>query len=403
MPRLLQIDSCLGVGSTGRIAEGIATAAMAKGWDCYMVHGARYVGESKQHSIQASTVLSERLHFLLGLVFDNHGLNSYLSTKRLIKVINRINPDLIQLHCIHGYYLNYKVLFDYLRNKRIPIVWTFHDCWAFTGHCSHFASIECNKWKKECFDCPIKHHYPKSLLLERSRKNYMQKKQIFNSVDNLTIVCVSHWLSSIVSESFFKERSRKVIYNGVDRSVFHNRDNALRAQYGLENRFVMIAVASSWGPGKGWNDYIKLASKLDDSYCLMMVGVTDSQKRELPPQIMTFTRTDNAIQLAELYSMADVVLNLSYYETFGMTSIEGQACGTPSIVYNCTASPELVTDKTGIVVEKGNVESVFTAIKTIRMNGKQYYSQECINRVKFFFDDRNQYDEYVELYNKLVK
>ena len=172
MKRLLQIDTCLGIGSTGRITESIAMLAQTQGWECYIVHGGRYVKRpSCMKDIQTVSIMGEYLHFAESLFFDNHGLASRAATRRVVEQIKKIKPDVIHLHCIHGYYLNYKILFEYLQMVDTPIVWTFHDCWAFTGHCAYFDSINCEKWVSGCFDCDLKRTYPSSVILDRSRRN----------------------------------------------------------------------------------------------------------------------------------------------------------------------------------------------------------------------------------------
>lgn len=220
---LLQIDSCRGILSTGRITESIATLAISRGWECYIAHGARYVGDSIQHSYQITTKKEEYLHYIESLLLDNHGLNSTLATKAFIRYIKKIKPDVIHLHCIHGYYLNYKLLFKFLNSSNIPVVWTQHDCWGFTGHCSHFVSIGCDKWKNGgCRECKLKNRYPKALI-DRSSRNYRIKKEFFTRNKQLIIVSVSQWLNGLVSQSFLSKYPHAVIYNGIDTKIFQPR------------------------------------------------------------------------------------------------------------------------------------------------------------------------------------
>lgn len=404
---LLQIDSCLGVGSTGHITESIGNLAVSEGWNCFIAHGARYVGKSNMCSMQVVTKLGEYLHYVKGLLFDNHGLNSTKETKKIIAKIDAIKPDIIHLHCIHGYYLNYKILFEYLNSLQIPIVWTFHDCWAFTGHCGYFLSSNCYRWKVKCYNCPLKKEYPKALLFDRSTKNQELKKELFLKNKNMVIVPVSYWLESIVKKSFFFNQPNikiKTIYNGVDLDVFQPSKNTqkIRDKYSLGDTFVLLACATVWDKRKGINDYIKISSLLPPQMKIVLVGVSAKVKATLPPSIIALPRTESLNELRDWYSTADVVLNLSYQETFGLTTVEGFACGTPSIVYNVTASPELLTQETGYICPLGDVDSVLSAINLIKSKGKKFYSKKCRERAELYFDSKKQFLNYISLYKQLL-
>jgi glycosyltransferase involved in cell wall biosynthesis len=402
MPRLLQIDSCLGVCSTGRITEGIAQIAIQNGWECYIAHGARYVGSTIQHHYRITSKIEEYIHYAQSLLFGSHGLHSSKATRKLIRWIKNVNPDIINLHCIHGYYLNYKILFEFLDSTDIPVVWTFHDCWSFTGHCGHFESTGCNRWKSVCYGCSLKQDYPRTLIIDRSKKDFILKKKLFASKQELTIVPVSKWLDSLVGESFFKEKSRHVIYNGIDTDTFKFRESNLRQKLNVGHKIVLLAAASAWSKAKGLDDYIKLSKSLPSNYQIILVGIPKDLKKSLPPSILCLPRTNNAIELAELYSMADISLNLSYQETFGLTTVEAMSCGTPCIVYNRTASPELVSEETGLVVPAGDINSLVSSIVEISTKGKAFYKDACRNRVLNYFDKKDRFEEYVQLYNKIL-
>lgn len=402
---LLQIDACRNNGSTGRINEQIGLMAESNGWASYIAHGARYVNPSKLKSIQVVSKIEEYWHAIETKLFDNHGLSSRFATWRFIRKIKKIKPTVIHLHTIHGYYINYKILFKYIEKEGIPVVWTLHDCWNFTGHCGHFISEGCNRWKSGCYDCPLKGAYPASYLFDRSKQNYFDKRKFFTSIPSMILVPVSDWLGSLAKESFLKETPIYRIYNGVDINVFKPNDNntqITRKKYGLDNNdFVMIACATTWGESKGIYDYIELSKHLKENERLLLVGIDDEWKKKLPANILSISRTESIQELVELYSSADVVLNLSYQETFGLTTVEGLACGTPGIVYNSTASPELITDNTGIIVDPGNISDVILAIQTIKRNGKGFYTEFCRSRALDFFNSKNNYMKYMDLYETL--
>lgn len=404
MPRLLQIDSCLGILSTGRISEGIAKVAKAQGWECFIAHGARYVGKSIQHSYLIESRTGEYFHYAKSLFLDAHGLGSTRATKKLVEYIKEIKPDVIQMHCIHGYYLNYKVLFEYLAGVNIPVVWTQHDCWGFTGHCSYFGFANCEKWKTECYDCPLLKIYPKSFI-DQSKRNYHLKKRLFTSVKDMTVVSVSKWLDSIVSQSFLDKYPHTVIYNGIDTSVFKPYNEIVRDKYDIKKAKYLLAVSSSWSEEKGLSDYVGLSANLPEDYCIVMVGTNDEVKKNLPSSIVAIPRTDNKMELATLYTDAAFVLSLSHSETFGLTVVEGMGCGTPAIVYDNTAQPEIVTPDVGYVVPDGAYHAIkdcLIADEHLSSEQKTARSKACIDKARYYFDDRKQFGVYLDLYKQLV-
>ena len=397
---------CSNILSTGKIAEGIGLAAMSRGWDSYIAYGMKKNNPSKSKTIKIGGDNYLFTSYLETLLFDNHslGLSNRRATKKLLEEILKINPDIIQLHTIHCYYLNIRVLFDFLATKNIPIVWTLHDCWAFTGHCAHFDYVKCNKWQTVCNNCPQKNKYPKSLLFDRSKKNFKEKERLYKQLYSLTIVSVSKWLQNLLAYSILKKNASLVIYNGINLNTFiPNVNNKVRESLNLGNKFIMIAVASSWSERKGFSDYCRLATFLNNDEYLIMLGVEKKQIPNNMPNTLFVEKTYNVQELVDFYSAADVVLNLSYEESFGMTTVEGLACGTPGIVYNRTASPELISKDTGIIVEAGNIDQLLKAIREVKHNGKEFYSNSCRNRAIELFDQEKNFNKYIDLYNQLIQ
>ncbi|CEA15276.1 group 1 glycosyl transferase [Fermentimonas caenicola] len=402
MKTLLQINSVVNSGSTGRIAEEIGQTAIAAGWESYIAYG-RNERPSSSKLIKIGNNNDIKLHGLKTRLFDRHGLGSRSATDEFIKQIEVIKPDIIHLHNLHGYYINIEVLFHYLKKVNVPVVWTFHDCWPITGHCSYFTFVGCEKWKTQCYECPQKTKYPASYFIDSSRKNYILKKELFTSLSNLTLVSVSQWLSGILNESFLQKYPIKVINNGINTEVFKpSSSNTFRVKYGFEDKFILLGVASIWDERKGLKDYIELSKLLGRDFQIVLVGLTKKQIEQLPDNILGIERTESVEMLAEIYSSANIVLNLSYEETFGLTTVEGFACGTPGIVYNATASPELIDVSTGIVVEQGNINKLTEAIYSIKKKGKEYYSEACVNRAHKLYKKEDRYKEYIQLYNELI-
>lgn len=401
MPTLLQINAALNRGSTGRIAEQIGLLAIEQGWEVYIAHGARYTNKSNLKTIQVVTKTEEKLHAIRSMMFDSHGLGSKMATKRLVERIKEIKPDIIHLHNIHGYYLNYKVLFENLATIDTPIVWTLHDCWTMTGHCAHFDAAGCDKWKKGCYKCPLKDEYPKSILLDRSARNYALKRRLFSSLKNVTIVPVSQWLGDITRESYLGQHNVHVINNGIDINIFKPIEcPTLRNALNIGNSKVLLGVATAWHNEKGLREFIEL-SKLP-GYKVIMVGVPQEIKAILPKEIIAIERTNDQKELAEYYSLADVLVNPTYNDSFPTVNLEALACGTPVITYRTGGSPESVTPETGIVVDKGNFNELAKAIETICNKGKEHYSAACRKRAVTLYNKDDRFNEYIELYNTLL-
>lgn len=397
MPILLQIDTCLNNGSTGRITESIAKIAIAEGWECYIMHSARYATPpSVMKSYQIGSKLHEYLHYVEGLFLDNQGLCSTRDTKRAILEIERIKPDVIHLHCIHGYYLNYKVLFEYLNSTSIPIVWTFHDCWAFTGHCAHFVTVGCDKWRNGgCFKCPLLSTYPKSFV-DKSKRNYELKKKLFSENKNLQIVAVSRWLESYTKDSFFKGKNIRVINNGIDTERFYPCASK------SSSVFVILGVATSWGESKGLYDFYKIRELLpEDKYQIILIGLKQEQIDSLSKGIKGISRTESISELTRFYSEANVLLNPTYADSFPTVNMEALSCGTPVITYKTGGSPEIIDEKTGIVVEQGNVNGLIEAIRLIETNPLS--SDACRRRAVQKYDKNARFMDYINLYNELIQ
>jgi len=405
MPTLLQISIEVNSGSVGRIAEQIGEVVLENGWSSYITY-ARNNNPSTSRVIRIGDKLDLYRHGLETRIFDNHCFSSKSATKELIETIKEIKPDIINLHHLHGYFINIEILFSFLKESNIPIVWTFHDCWSFTGHCAYFDYVGCEKWKTECYNCEQKGEYPKSLIFDRSRQNYIDKKRIFTDVKNLTIIAVSNWLSMKVKDSFLKNYPLEVIQNGIDINIFYPRKSRTKIDelYDVKDKFVILGVASTWEKRKGFNEFIKLVELLDNRfYRIILVGLSKNQIKELPKPIIGIERTESVDQLAEIYSASNVFLNPTFEDTFPTTNLESLACGTPVITYRTGGSVESLDQNTGIVVDKGDVAGLIDAIEIIENNGKEFYEENCVNRAFNNFDKRIRFHDYLELYRNILK
>jgi putative colanic acid biosynthesis glycosyltransferase len=400
--KLLQINTVVNYGSTGRIAEQIGNLAIEKGFKSYIAYG-RKDGTSNSSLIKIETKLGNYLHVAKTRLSDKHGLGSEKATKQFISKIDKIQPDIIHLHNIHGYYLNYMLLFQYLNTKQIPIVWTLHDCWSFTGHCAYFDFVDCSKWKTGCHACPQLNTYPKSFV-DNSYTNYKLKSALFSKNPNLTLVPVSYWLKDLLSKSILKTHSKKVIHNGIDLKKFkpyYNLEN-IQEKFRLGNKFLILGVASVWEQRKGLQDFIKLSELINDDFQIMLVGLNKAQLKSLPNKIIGLCRTDSQEELAKLYSRANVFFNPTYEDNFPTTNLEAMACGTPVITYNTGGSPESITSETGFIVEKGNLSTAYEKIKLLKYKHPFDTANKCIENIRESFEMNKQFEKYFNLYSKLL-
>lgn len=395
MPKILQINITANWGSTGKIAESIGMAALSKGWESYIAYG-RWANTSSSRLIKVGNSLNKYLHFAEQRIFDNEGLCSRRATRDLISQIDEIKPDIVQLHNIHDHYLNYRLLFEYLNQTDIKVVWTFHDCWAFTGHCFHFVTAGCEKWKSECSECPMKNVFPKTVL-DCSKKNYELKKRLFSECKNLTIVPCSDWMASFVRHSFLKEKKIEVIKNGIDLTVFKPSK-----QRTADGKFCILAVSNVWNQEKGLYDIYRLRSLLTSEYLITVVGLSKKQLKALPTGITGIKRTQNAQELVNLYSLANVLINPTYADTFPTVNLEALACGTPVITYKTGGSPEAIDDKTGLVVSQGDVEKMAIAIRDICSKDRATLVKDCRERAEKEFDKNKCFEKYLHVYESLL-
>ena len=396
--KVLQINTVCGRGSTGHIVADIHNLLSKEGHISKVVYG-RYQAPQNIDAIKIGSKASTLYHVLKTRVFDRQGFASKKATRQLIDTIEEYQPNLIHLHNLHGYYLNIPLLFNYLSKKNTPVVWTFHDCWAYTGHCVYSDYIGCKKWKTGCSNCPKKKEYPNSFLFDASHRNYIQKKNLFTAHENITIVAVSDWLKGQIEQSFMKKYEVVRIYNGVNRKIFQPTESDIKKQLGITGKFMMLGVSDTWSERKGLSYFMKLSRELNDDEALVMIGFKEEELSSLPKNIIALKRTDNVQQLVEFYSAADVVLNPSFEETFGLVTAEALSCGTPVIVSNTTASPELVDETCGRIVEKNDYDGFKRAIAEIK--AAPIDKKACLKRAELFNKETN-YRLYIDLYEKIL-
>lgn len=402
--KILQINTIVNSGSTGRISEDIGQVLMANGHESYIAYS-RGTQKSKSNLIKIGSKKDMFIHGLISRMFDRHGFGSEKATKELLKQIDKIKPDVIGLHNIHGYYINIEVLFNYLAERKIPVIWTFHDCWPFTGHCTFFDSVGCEKWKTQCEKCPKTKMYPASLGWDNSYKNFQDKKAIFNQVENLQIVTPSNWLKDLVKLSFLKHTAT-CIHNGIDINQFKPLSDTadLKEKWQLLDKKVVLGVANTWELRKGLLDFHHLSESLPNNYKIILIGLNKKQLENLPKNIIGIERTESVAELALYYNIATVFVNPTYQDNFPTTNIEALACGTPVITYNTGGSPEAIDKGTGEVVPKGNKKALQEAIiKWCTTKNQHEVQKKCRERAVQLFNKDDRYLEYLHLYEKVTK
>ena len=397
MPKLLQINSVVNTGSTGRIAEQLGVLAISQGWESYIAYGREARG-SQSRLIKIVSKWDVNFHAIGSILTDRHGLFSKFATKRFLQQVDIIQPDVVHLHNLHGYYINVPMLLRYLKQKNIPTVITMHDFWLMTGHCA-YINQSCDRWKTGCGNCPRLNQYP-AAKFDNTKANWKWKASLFVDMPNVTLVPVSYWLGRYVDESLLKNVKQNVIYNGIDTNVFKPFDGGASVVGVDWSKFTIMAIATRWTEANGYQDVMKLSSIIPDNSQIIMVGLDEQQMSNLPKNIIGFRKTESFTQLQELYTKSDVIFNPNREVTFGLVTAEAMACGTPAIVLRDTAGEEIVDEQTGFVVD--TIEEVIDLIPRIRALEKKKMSDACRFRVNELFNADKQYQKYIDLYNAVI-
>lgn len=364
--KYLFINSVAGSGSTGRIAADKCRELQAQGHECVIAYGRWEANCQDVPTHQIGTAFDYKIHGVLTRVFDLHGFGSKRATKKFLQWADGYDPDVVWLHNIHGYYINIEMLFAWIKKRpQMQVKWTLHDCWAFTGHCGHFTMVQCTQWQTHCRYCKQLRRYPKCYTKGNVRRNFNRKRAAFTGVQNMTLVTPSQWLADLAKQSFLKEYPVNVIYNTIDTNVFKPSPSDFRERYGLQNKTIVLGVASVWEERKGLYDFVKLSELLDSSYVIVLVGLNEKQMQEIPATIIGIARTESPQQLAEIYTAADVFVNPTYEDNYPTVNLEAQACGTPVITYDTGGSKETLK-QSGSLVEQGDIQEIADKIKELR-------------------------------------
>ena len=390
--KIVQINTVCDNDSTGKICAGISKQLTVHGVENYIIYTSGH--SPHPHGIRCAEKFP-KLQALCSRMLGNYGFNSRGTTNRIISELERISPDIVHLHNLHGHNVHLGILFSYLKEKNLKVFWTFHDCWAFTGYCPYYDIAACNRWQTGCQDCPQRSRY--SWFFDRSNLLYKKKMQLFLGLD-LTIITPSQWLADQVKQSFLKEHPVKVIHNGIDLSLFQPKVSTFREKYHLEkDKFILLGVASLWAARKGLDVFVRLAQRLNpEKFQIVLVGTNDKIDKQLPANIISIHRTENQEQLAEIYSAADLFVNPTREENFPTVNIESLACGTPVLTFRTGGSPEMLDETCGYVVEKDDLEALLQQINSA-YEKRPFSAQNCIKKASNYAA-MDKFQEYYELY-----
>lgn len=404
--KVLQINTVAQTGSISRIMEGIAECCLQNGHEVYIAYGRGKEGKKAVYH-KFTNNINVASHVMQNFFLGESGFGSYKDTEKFLDWINQIKPDVIHLHNLHGFYINVELLFEYIKKENIPVVWTFHDCWPFTGHCAYYDQIDCDKWKTHCEACKIhRSAYPYALFKDNSYEAYERKKKAFNDVDDLNIVTPSFWLAEQVKESFLKTYPVKVIPNGIDAGIFMPlNDNSLKKKYGItDDKIVVLGVANHWESRKGLRYFLQLAEDLSDKFIIVLVGLTKYQQNSINKKyagkIVSMLRTNNVEELVEIYNCADIFVNPTMEDNFPTTNLEALSCGVPVFTFKTGGSAECINSKCGMAIEKGNYKQLLQNIINFEKN--TFSIVECREQAEKY-NKREQYQKYIGLYERTAK
>lgn len=387
-------------GSTGNIAKNINKLAISKGNEAYFVYP--YNGLNKpteSNDIIIGSKIGKFFDRKIGEITGYQGCFARKSTKKILCTLDRIKPDIIHLHNLHGGYINLSMLFSYIKSRRIRVVWTLHDCWAFTGQCPYFTMSKCEKWKVGCHHCNQINIYPKSYV-DQTKNMWELKKKWFTGVEDMHIITPSHWLSDLANDSFLNDYDIRVINNGIDLDVFKSTISHFRKKYNIGSKYIVLGVADSWGKRKGLDVFLELGQMLPKTYQIVLVGTNDRIDQQLPENIISIHRTQNQHEMAEIYSAADVFANPTREENYPTVNMESLACGTPVVTFNTGGCSEIIDKTCGIVSPANDVNKFMNEIMKV-CEEKTFLKEDCIKKAKSF-DKNDRFQEYINLYEELI-
>ena len=399
MIKIAFINSVAGYGSTGRLIDELARM---DGIEAKVYFG-RKKNLSDHETYRMTGFFGNVHHAMRTFLFDDHAFCNTKETERMLKDLDQFHPDLIHLHNLHGYYINTEVLFEHLKEMNIPVIWTLHDCWAFTGHCAHYEAVGCDQWKNGCRHCKNLWTYYPTFNGNHTYDNYVRKKTAFTSLgNNLHIAVPSRWLKSQVEESFLKETECSVISNGIDLKKFYPVKSAFKEEHNIVGKKMIVSCSSVWTERKGLNQLEDISYQLPENCVMCVVGTTKKQSKRFSNKTICIERTDSIRKLAEIYSAGDLFVNLTMEETFSMVNVEAQACGCPVATYRSGGSTEMITENTGVIIPKNDIDGMLAVIRDVCADKLVFSETDCVENASCFSLEK-MYDGYMKLYQRVIR
>ena len=402
--KILHVNITYNRGSTGVIVEDLHNMSMKEGFDSYVTYSNTSLPEDKiVNGYQIGNVLGKKMHGLLSRIGGKQGYFSHLSTRKLIKHIDKVSPDIVHLHNLHGNFLHVNMLLDYLGKKNISTVVTLHDCWLFTGGCTHYTISKCDKWLDKCGGCPKNSSHTPAYIYDASASILRDRKKYFGKIKNLTVVGVSNWITSEANKTFFSKSNSVTIHNGIDNDFFCPTESDLKKQLNIEDKFVILGFAKKWLLEENKKAFETVTKGIPNDAVMVLFGCNESEKAQLPPNVIGMDFIRDRDTLRKLYSMGDVFANCTRQESLSLINVEVQSCGTPIVTYRNTGAKETVDNESSFSVEDGNAEEMLSRILEIKQNGKSKYSEQCRKFVREKFNRQENYEKYISLYRSIAE
>lgn len=374
--RIMLVDVNYGSSSTGKIVADLFGHLTRLGHEVLVCYGRGPQSEEMAvHKFSGS--IEFLIHALLSRLIGLNGMFSPIATYRLKRKVRRFKPDVVHLHDLHGFFLNYFSFLDFLKEKKIPVVWTFHSEFMITGNCG--ATNGCEKWKVSCDSCPQKSTFPETWIFDFSRYLFFRKKRLFQNQPNISITTPSTWLAHNVAASpmLGSKSIIKTVPNGVDCEIFRvGASQEFPSVRSSTEEFIVIAVgANLMSSAKGGSFVIELAARLPDM-TFLLVGATQGAKK-LPSNVTSFGVVSDKAYLANLYEQSDLTLVVSKSESFSMVCAESLACGTPIAGFKSGGPEEVAPPGYGFFVEYGDNDALEHGLKRIHSGEEQLQSSSA--------------------------
>jgi len=401
--KVVQLNCVYGYGSTGKIVKDLHFGLLEKGIDSYVYYGHRKKSTDQSVYKLSSEVIVKAQSLWSKISGYKYG-GSIITTRRFIKALESIKPDVVHLQCINSSTVNIYEILEYLLKNDIPTVLTLHAEFMYTGGCAH--AFDCEGYKKGCWNCHLGNGQMGIYFINRSHYHWERMKNIIGRFDKLVVVGVSEWIKMRAESSpIFDGKQIRVIYNGLDTNIFYYRNNSdiekIKEKYGLpkDKKIILHVTPNFKDPNKGKKSLIEIAemsSQSGNDYCFVIVGYNETQS-DLPSNIIPLSFISDANDLAVLYTMSHVTLLLSRRETFSMVCAESLCCGTPVIGFRAGA-PELISiPEYSSFFQYGDVVSVY---KKLCLLGSNDIDKETVsNMAHEKYSSKNMVLSYMDVYS----